>query len=123
MGALIIGIGKRKGAPSMPPPESDNAPSKASKPSSDDGSDDSDGGKMSAEEAGVVRSDHHCKDCKQYQAQSGNCRKVAGVYEPEDACWRWFTPMSGGDQGGDYEEQAEDGSGSPSEEAAEGENQ
>lgn len=123
MPTLVIGVGRGpKGGPSMPPPEG-GAP-KSRKPSTaanDDDSKQGTGSKMSTDEALVVRADHHCKDCKQYQANSGECLKVDGVFDPEDGCMRWFTPMSGGDQYNDYEEQGENGPESPAEEAAEGE--
>lgn len=75
------------------------------------------GGKHTAEEAHPVRADQHCKDCANYQAESGDCSKVDGYWDPEDACVRFFEAGSGDDE--DAEDPAEEAGESPEEEAAE----
>ena len=79
----------------MPPPGSPEEPAKA------------DGAKASPEEAGVVLSDKHCVDCRNWSPETGECAKVEGTFDPEDACSAYFEP--------DHDESAE----TPKEEGAE----
>lgn len=79
--ALAIAIG-------VPKKSADNG-----KQAPDDNKDQ--GGKMPVEEALVVRSDKHCNNCENYQPETGDCEKVEGSFDPDDACMRWFTPMGG----------------------------
>lgn len=91
----------------MPPPGMDDSgpvaisPKKPGAAPDDSGGDDA--GKMSPEEAHVVRADQHCKDCANYAAESGDCSKVSGTWDPEDACIREFKAL-----GGDSEPDADD---------------
>lgn len=75
------------------------------------------GGKHTAEEAHPVRADQHCKDCANYQGESGDCSKVDGYWDPEDACVRFFEAGSGDDEAA--EDPMEEVGESPEEEAAE----
>lgn len=52
-------------------------------------------GKASPEDAGVVRSDEHCIDCKNYDPTSGECAKVDGSYDPQDGCKDYFDKIGG----------------------------
>ncbi len=54
--------------------------------------------KASREKALVVLAAHHCGQCENYQAESGECSKVEGSFDPDDACLRYFTPISEGEQ-------------------------
>jgi hypothetical protein len=49
-----------------------------------------DGKKASPEEAGVIRADEHCIKCRHYDPISGDCAKVEGQFDPEDACEEYF---------------------------------
>jgi hypothetical protein len=91
--------------PSMPPPEhgpavvigiSPKKPGDGSAPSPD--GDGGDAGKASPHKAIVITADSHCKDCQNYHSDTGECDKVQGSFEPEDACHAYFSPMSGGDE-------------------------
>lgn len=74
-------------------------------------------GKHTAEEAHAVREDQHCKDCRHYQADSGDCDTVAGYWSPDDACIRFFEAGGGDDE--EAEDPMEEAGESPEEEAAE----
>lgn len=99
--AIIIGVGRKKGPPSMPPPE-DGAPAKP-KMGDDSNKPATPGKKASIAAAHKVGADQHCSNCTNYQAQSGECDKVQGMWEPDDACVRYFTPASGGEGSPDEE--------------------
>lgn len=98
--SLIIGIGKPKGGPPPPPPGMKDAPgmsdmkSDATDDTGDETGDDS--GKKSPEEALVVRAGQDCDDCKNYQADTGECAKVSGQFSPEDSCLRYFEAKDDG---------------------------
>lgn len=111
MKEIIIGIGKKAGGPpprpsgmnDMPGMRDDSAPP-------DDGNEDS--GKVSPEDALVIRAGHDCDDCQNYHSDTGECDKVEGQFSPEDTCLRYFEPKSEGesdDEGAEGEdESAED---------------
>lgn len=99
--AVIIGIGAKK-------PGDDGAPP------SPDGSGNGGAGKASPHKAIVITADSHCKDCQNYHPDTGECDKVEGSFEPEDACHAYFTPISG-DQ--DQEPDADDMGGAPDNDA------
>ncbi len=92
----------------MPPPQAPGA----GEPEPDDNA----GAKVSREKALVVEAAHHCGQCENYQAESGECSKVEGSFDPDDACLRYFTPMSDhqepedeeptGEQPGDFDDAA-----------------
>lgn len=60
-----------------------------------------DTGKASPDEAIVIRSDSHCIDCRNYDPQTGQCEKVAGVFDPSDACAKYFEAGSEGEPDSD----------------------
>lgn len=91
MSSLVIGMKPRTGKPSMSPPE-DGAPPMA-KPDAGPAAPEK---KHTEAEAHPVRADQHCKDCQNYQAETGECEEVEGMWQPEDACIRFFEPISGG---------------------------
>lgn len=66
--------------------------------------------KATEEEAGVVREDAHCSDCKFYDANTGECAKVEGNFAPSDGCARFFEAMSDEDED---EPDADDQGGAP----------
>lgn len=111
MGTLVVGLGGpgRKNT-SMPPPGDDSP-----KPAMKEGTDNGAGKKVSVADAHKVGADQHCSQCQHYMGASGECEKVDGVWDPEDACVKYFTPASGGDE----ESPEEDASESPEQEAAE----
>lgn len=51
-------------------------------------------GKVSPEDAEVVRSDAHCIDCTNYDPTSGECSKVQGSFDPQDACAEYFSAIN-----------------------------
>lgn len=70
-------------------------------------------GKMSPDEAIVIRANEHCIDCQNYNPQDGSCSKVDGNFDPQDSCHEAFSPISGGepdadDQGGPSDQDADD---------------
>ncbi len=91
-----------KGPEKMPPPGA------MDKPAGD--------GKVSPEEAGVIRADQRCIDCKNYDPTSGDCGKVQGSFDPGDACMQYFdaigddTPPDTDDQNGALDDDEETGS-------------
>jgi hypothetical protein len=106
--AIAIGIGKPKGAmppPTMPGGDDDDedegmedgvAPMSAAPaagvPKGDDADDDTpDPAKM--EKAGVIRADHHCQNCENWEADTGNCTVLGPGFAPDDACLRYFEEM------------------------------
>ena len=91
-----------------PPGMEDDAPAPDGEPS---------GGKASVAEAHKVGAEQHCSDCKNYQAESGDCTKVEGYWDPDDACVRYFTPMGGEDESA--EDPAEEAGETPAMESAE----
>ena len=102
--AIIISPGGKDGPGGrMPPPGMD---SPGGSPS----------GKVSPDEAKVVREDEHCVDCRNYSPDSGECEKVEGSFSPDDGCHMFFLkddesaegePSSGGsDDQGPQESQA-----------------
>lgn len=75
----------KDGMPSgrMPPPGTDmNAPKKG------------EDGKVSPDDAGVIRADQRCIDCRNYDATSGDCSKVSGSFDPTDACSDYFDAIN-----------------------------
>jgi hypothetical protein len=105
---IAVGVGKPKNG-EMPPP----MPKSADDGEGEDPSEEAGGKKHSREEAHFVPASRHCKDCENYEATSGDCKEVEGVFDAEDSCLTYFEPMEGS---GD-EEAGE----SPDDEAAEGE--
>lgn len=76
------------------------------------------GGKATDEEAGAVMESDHCKNCKNWHADTGECDKVEGVWSPDDACVKYFEPVGGGEpdadeQGGTSDYDADDQPGGP----------
>ena len=70
-------------------------------------------GKSSPEEAGVVRADEHCVDCAHYDPTSGDCAKVSGSFDPQDACMQYFEKIGADEpdadeEGGPPDEDADD---------------
>lgn len=64
--------------------------------------------KASAEEAEVIRADEHCLDCKNYDPTSGDCAKVSGSFDPQDACAEFFEKIGSDepeDDAGDIDDQ------------------
>lgn len=62
-------------------------------------------GKADPAEAGVIRHDQHCIDCKNYDSSTGECAKVAGTFAPEDGCVKYFDPAEGDNDEPDADEQ------------------
>jgi hypothetical protein len=101
----------KKRGPSMPPPGGKKpgltvaigvGPSKSGPPGDDkpDTPDEStpkpeDGGKVSPEQAVVLRAGEECHMCQNYAPESGECSKVEGYFDPEDRCIKYFTPIPG----------------------------
>jgi hypothetical protein len=87
---VAIGVGKPPdgGGPDAPP---DSGMPKA--PGSDGG--EKGEGKAPPERAIVIRADQQCKDCENYTPESGECSEVEGFFDPSDACWCYFEPLSG----------------------------
>lgn len=52
------------------------------------------GGKASREKALFIPASHHCGECVNYSPESGECSKVDGMFQPEDACLRMFKHIS-----------------------------
>jgi hypothetical protein len=77
--AIIIGAPKDGSGGKMPPPGSDAPQS---------------GGKASLEEAHVIPADKHCIDCENYSPDTGDCSKVVGTHDPDDACYDFFEPVA-----------------------------
>jgi hypothetical protein len=48
------------------------------------------GAKASRDEAGFVGAENHCIDCAMYDVETGDCAKVEGVFQPDDACAKFF---------------------------------
>jgi hypothetical protein len=59
------------------------------------------GGKASPADAHVVKADHHCKDCENWDPSSGDCSEVDGNYDAEDACIKYFEPIGSPDDDDD----------------------
>jgi hypothetical protein len=53
-----------------------------------------DSGKVSRESAHPVLASEHCSDCANYDGSS-SCSKVAGSWQPDDACVKYFEAKSG----------------------------
>ena len=104
---VMIGIGK---GPKMPPP-SGGPPEGIDHAEAHDQSPDS-GGKATREKALVIAEDHRCNDCANWDASSGDCEKVEGVFTPGMACLRYFTHANAEDEEPD-EDDMQDGSGAP----------
>jgi hypothetical protein len=98
---VAIGIGKPKAPMPKGGPDSGMDGQQAA----------SQGKKATPEEAHVVREDRHCKSCRNYQPESGECSKVQTTFAPEDACLVYFEPMSGADDEDEPDE--DDMGGSP----------
>ncbi len=92
---IAIVIGAHPASGKMPPPGADDKPMS-----------DSDG-KVSPEEATIIRSDEHCIDCKNYDPTSGECAKISGSFDPQDACVKFFEAI------GNDEPDADDTGGTP----------
>ncbi len=89
--SLVIAVGHdgpRSSSGKMPAP-GENAPQE--------------GGKASAQDAGAVMSDAHCVDCANWHPDTGECDKVEGVWEPEAACVKFFTPLHDTDHDAEQE--------------------
>lgn len=111
---IAIGIGK----PKMPPPtmpgddsgddgDSADAAMAAAAPASagagkgagsapDSDTDTPDPSKM--EKAGVIRANHHCQNCENWEPDTGNCSVLGPGFAPDDACLRYFEEL-GEDEG------------------------
>jgi len=87
---VAIGVG-----PKMPPPGASQMAQAAADGDPDDSMPASGAGKISADKAISVKANEHCKDCQNYAPESGECQKVDGYWEPEDACVREFKPIAG----------------------------
>lgn len=73
-------------------------------------------GKMSPDEAVVIRANQHCIDCQNYNPQDGSCSAVDGSYDPQDACHEAFVAISdqepdADDMGGSSDNDADDQAG------------
>jgi hypothetical protein len=116
---IAIGIGKPKMPPPKPPADEDDddtpdttasgngggddaapaAPPDATPApagggaDTDDNSDAADPRKM--EKAGIIRADHHCQNCENWEADTGNCTILGPGFAPDDACLRYFEEASG----------------------------
>lgn len=86
-GILAVSISAK---PKMPPPGMPDADPAAASPAADPTTPDP--AKM--EKAGVIRADHHCQDCKNWEADTGNCTVLGPGFAPDDACLRYFEEMS-----------------------------
>ena len=84
---IAVGVGKPKGGPMRPPGMDDD---EGIDHVEEHDTDDESGGKVSREKALVVPEDHHCSECLNYDATSGECSKVEGIFEAQDACLRYF---------------------------------
>jgi hypothetical protein len=108
--AIAVGIGK----PKMPPPgmaeddEPDDAPdsstagpagSPATPPTG--GPDDSTPDPAKMEKAGVIRANHHCQQCENWDPGTGDCSILGPGFAPDDACLRYFEEASSDDTGED----------------------
>lgn len=69
------------------------------------------GAKHTEAEAHVLREDKHCKSCLNWSGADGSCAKVEGVFEPEDACVRYW------EAGGTGEPDSDDTGGPPDNDA------
>ena len=76
----MIGVPKGGDSGKMPPPGEKVGP---------EGS-----GKVSADEAGVIRDTMHCIDCANYSPDTGSCAKVEGSFSPDDAYLKYFEPRA-----------------------------
>jgi len=96
---IAVGVGMpKKPNGRMPPPGMEP-----------EGGDEGGGEKHSPEEAIVIRADKHCKDCMNWEPQTGECHEVDGVWHPEDACARYFKAS-----GESHDEPDPDDAGGPS---------
>lgn len=71
------------------------------------------GAKAAPEEAMVIRADAHCIDCRNYDPTSGECSKVDGSFDPQDACAEFFDAIGsdepdGDDMGGAADQDSDD---------------
>jgi hypothetical protein len=111
--AIAIGIGKPKGG-GMPPPKMPGADD-AMPPDPKDDMDPTVADPAKMEKAGVIRADHHCQDCSNWEPDTGNCTQLGPGFAPDDACLRYFEEIEGEDEGSDDE--AAEGEGEMPEEA------
>ncbi len=123
---IVIAFGHPGKGPKMPPPP----PPKGKKPglaiavgigpkppgAAPDGQSqhDHDTGKLTPGPGQIIPADHHCKDCANYSAQTGECAKWTGQYMPEDACEKFFTPLNDDDNDGDEDQTGGADQGGPS---------
>lgn len=90
---IAVGIGKPKmPAPKMPGEDMDT-PSASTEPG---GANEPDPSKM--EKAGVIRADHHCQQCENWEPDTGNCTVLGPGFAPDDACLRYFEEMDDEDE-------------------------
>jgi hypothetical protein len=77
------------------------------------------GGKASLEEAHVIPADKHCIDCENYDPSTGDCSKVVGTHDPDDACYDFFEPVA--DNEGNEQPDADDAAQPPMASGGDGE--
>ncbi len=99
--AIAVGVGKPGG---MAPPGMEDDDEGIDHPEAHDQSAES-GGKVTREKALFIPADHHCKDCVNYDASSGDCSKVEGVFDAEDSCLRYFRHANPEDEEPDADDQ------------------
>jgi hypothetical protein len=97
----IIAVGIAK--PKMGPPKMGGDEPPADAPEDEQG-----GAKHSREEAHFIPADKHCRQCSNWDATSGDCKEVDGVFDSEDCCISYFDPMGEGD-----DEESEPDEGTP----------
>lgn len=94
--AIVIAAHPAPGKEKMPPPGM-KMPDDPEEEDEDGPEKDKDG-KVAPENAGVVRDDQHCSDCKNYSGDTGECSKVSGNFAPSDGCADFFEAVSGEDE-------------------------
>lgn len=100
--AIAIDIAKPKkpgeGDPDNEPDPADEAPESPMTGEAEPDEGESAGGatgKITEEKAMTIRADQHCGQCGNYIAESGECKKVDGLWHPDDACYAHNTSIWG----------------------------
>ena len=65
-------------------------------------------GKATPEDSQVIRANEHCIDCSNYDPTSGECEKVQGSFDPQDACSEYFSAIGSDEPDADDEGGASD---------------
>lgn len=116
MAAVIIAPRPGGMKPPRPPSKGGEGPKiSPPKPPTDDSQPDT-GGKVSREDCVFIPAGKHCGSCQKYSAETGECSKVEGVFDPEDACVRYFTAIGedmDNDSGAEPDMDADDQQGPP----------